>query len=456
MVKSNNGQIKQRIYSVSELTLSIKSLLEDKFPFVWISGEISNFRIPVSGHFYFTVKDEKAQINAVMFRGQNRNLKFAPGDGLSIIGLGRISVYEPRGSYQIIFELLEPLGIGALQIAFEQLKARLSNEGLFDEKHKRPLPFLPKKISVITSPTGSVVHDILKIVYRRFPNLQVEIIPVKVQGDDSEKNIVSAFELLNLRSETRDRSDAVILARGGGSIEDLSAFNSEKVARAVSGSKIPVISAIGHETDFTISDFVADLRASTPSAAAELIVNNKDELVSRCAGIKNLLISCFLNQIEHLKIKTNQISKRLVNPKRKIQDIRLKIDDLTSRLIRMLENNLNLKKERLAWRTDNLQANNPLIRIRKLNEKLQQSNDSLLIYIKICLDNKNYLLRELSSRLNALSPLSILARGYSITRTIPEAVIVADAKDVVIGQDIEVMFAKNSLICRVERILNNG
>jgi len=456
MVKSNNGQIKQRIYSVSELTLSIKSLLEDKFPFVWISGEISNFRIPVSGHFYFTVKDEKAQINAVMFRGQNRNLKFAPGDGLSIIGLGRISVYEPRGSYQIIFELLEPLGIGALQIAFEQLKARLSNEGLFDEKHKRPLPFLPKKISVITSPTGSVVHDILKIVYRRFPNLQVEIIPVKVQGDDSEKNIVSAFELLNLRSETRDRSDAVILARGGGSIEDLSAFNSEKVARAVSGSKIPVISAIGHETDFTISDFVADLRASTPSAAAELIVNNKDELVSRCAGIRNLLISCFLNQIEHLKIKTNQISKRLINPKRKIQDIRLKIDDLTSRLIRMLENNLNLKKERLAWRTDNLQANNPLIRIRKLNEKLQQSNDSLLIYIKICLDNKNYLLRELSSRLNALSPLSILARGYSITRTIPEAVIVADAKDVVIGQDIEVMFAKNSLICRVERILNNG
>jgi len=452
MVKSNNGQIKQRIYSVSELTLSIKSLLEDKFPFVWISGEISNFRIPVSGHFYFTVKDEKAQINAVMFRGQNRNLKFAPGDGLSIIGLGRISVYEPRGSYQIIFELLEPLGIGALQIAFEQLKARLSNEGLFDEKHKRPLPFLPKKISVITSPTGSVVHDILKIVYRRFPNLQVEIIPVKVQGDDSEKNIVSAFELLNLRSETRDRSDAVILARGGGSIEDLSAFNSEKVARAVSGSKIPVISAIGHETDFTISDFVADLRASTPSAAAELIVNNKDELVSRCAGIKNLLISCFLNQIEHLKIK----SKRLINPKRKIQDIRLKIDDLTSRLIRMLENNLNLKKERLAWRTDNLQANNPLIRIRKLNEKLQQSNDSLLIYIKICLDNKHYLLRELSSRLNALSPLSILARGYSITRTIPEAVIVADAKDVVIGQDIEVMFAKNSLICRVERILNNG
>jgi exodeoxyribonuclease VII large subunit len=294
------------------------------------------------------------------------------------------------------------------------------------------------------------------VVYRRFPNLQVEIIPVKVQGDESEKNIVSAFELLNFRAETSDKSDAVILARGGGSVEDLAAFNSEAVARAVFGSKVPVISAIGHETDFTISDFAADLRAPTPSAAAELIVRNKDELVSRCSEIRNLLVSCFLNKIKYLKVQLDHTSKRLIDPDRKIQDIRLKIDDLTSRLVRLLKNDVDLKKERLVRRTDNLQVNNPLIKIKKLNEELQQKTGSLLIYMKIYLDNKYHLIRELKSGLNALSPLSILSRGYSIIKTIPDATVVADANEVAMGQKLEVMFAKNSLICRVERILNNG
>ena len=453
---SNNGKIEQRIYTVSELTLSIKSLLEEKFPFVWISGEISNFRKPVSGHFYFTLKDENAQINAVMFRGQNRNLKFNAKDGLSVVGLGRISVYEPRGNYQIIFEHLEPIGIGALQISFEQLKAKLSEQGLFDEKHKKPLPFLPKKISIITSPTGSVVHDILKIIYRRFPNLHIEIIPVKVQGDGAEKEIASAFELLNLRADTKDSADVAILARGGGSIEDLAAFNSETVARAVFASKIPVISAIGHETDFTISDFVADLRAPTPSAAAELAVNKKDDLVRRCIEITRLLTSCFFNKIERFRTQINETSKRLIDPKKKIQDLRLRIDDLTSRLIRLFENSLRLRRERLVWRVNSLHANNPLIQIKKINEKLQQNNDNLLIYIKIYLDDKYSILREFAAKLNALSPLSILARGYSITRTIPDAVVVMDAKETSKGQDLEVIVAKGSLICRVERILDNG
>ena len=455
-VNSNNGKIQQRIYTVSELTFSIKSLLEEKFPFVWISGEISNFRKPVSGHFYFTLKDENARINAVMFRGQNRNLKFNVKDGLSVVGLGRISVYEPRGNYQIIFEHLEPIGIGALQISFEQLKAKLSKEGLFDEKHKKPLPFLPKKISIITSPTGSVVHDILKIIYARFPNLHVEIIPVKVQGDGAEREIASAFELLNLRADTRDSADVAILARGGGSIEDLAAFNSETVARAVFASKIPVISAVGHETDFTISDFVADLRAPTPSAAAELAVKKKDDLVHRCIEITRLLTSCFFNKIERFRTQINETSKRLIDPKKKIQDLRLRIDDLTSRLIRLFENSLRLRRERLVWRVNSLQANNPLIQIKKINEKLQQNNDNLLIYIKIYLDDKYSILRELAARLNALSPLSILARGYSITRTIPDAVVVMDAKETTKGQDLEVIVAKGSLICRVERILDNG
>ncbi|MBW2248999.1 MAG: exodeoxyribonuclease VII large subunit, partial [Deltaproteobacteria bacterium] len=228
---------KPHIYTVSELTANVKVLLEDNFSFIWICGEISNIRIPASGHFYFTLKDEKAQINAVMFRGQNRNLKFMPEDGMSVKGIGRVSVYEPRGAYQIILEYLEPKGTGAIQLAFEQLKERLSAEGLFDEKYKTPLPFLPRKISIITSPTGAVIHDILKIVNRRFPSIPMEIIPVKVQGDGSDKEIVSGLETINARSD----SDVVILARGGGSLEDFHAFNSEEVARAIFASKIPVI-----------------------------------------------------------------------------------------------------------------------------------------------------------------------------------------------------------------------
>ena len=198
------------IFTVSDLTINIKSLLEESFPFVWICGEISNFRIPVSGHFYFTLKDEDAQISAVMFKGQNRKLTFEPENGISVTGLGRISVYEPRGTYQIIFEYLEPEGIGAIQLAFEQLKTRLSEEGLFEEKHKKPLPFLPRKISIITSPTGAVVHDILKIINRRYPNVYIEIIPIKVQGFGAEQEIVSSLEILNARSD----SDVAILARG--------------------------------------------------------------------------------------------------------------------------------------------------------------------------------------------------------------------------------------------------
>jgi len=286
-IQKSDINAQKNIYTVSQLNSDIKLLLEDSFPFIWISGEISNCKMPGSGHLYFTLKDENSQINCVMFRGQNQNLTFDLEGGLSITGLGRISLYEPRGTYQVIFEYLEPKGIGALQIAFEQLKDRLSSEGLFDSKYKKPLPFLPKKISLITSPTGAVVHDILKIISRRFPNLFIEIVPVKVQGDNSDKEIVQALELLN----TINDSDVIIMARGGGSLEDLNAFNSENVARAVFSVKIPIVSAIGHETDFTISDFVADLRAPTPSAAAELVVPSKDELKRRHEDILSKLKS---------------------------------------------------------------------------------------------------------------------------------------------------------------------
>jgi exodeoxyribonuclease VII large subunit len=444
--QASSAKEQRRIYTVSDLTADIKVILEDKFPFVWICGEISNFRVPASGHFYFTLKDDNAQINVVMFRSQNRNLKFVPEDGISVTGLGRISVYEPRGTYQIIFEYLEPEGTGAIQLAYEQLKARLVEEGLFDEKHKKPLPYLPQKISIITSPTGAVVHDILKIINRRFSNVHIEIIPVKVQGEGAEDEIVTALKLLN----ARDDSDIAVIARGGGSFEDFHAFNSEVVARSIFESEIPIISAVGHETDFSIADFVSDLRAPTPSAAAELVIPLKNDLVKRCAELSMTLTNRFFRYIEYLQILLKEITNRLFDPTKKIENLMLRTDDMFARLIRTYKNRDSQWRERLEWRVERLNANNPLIHINKLNEELAQEYDNLLIYIKISLNEKHFMLRELTSRLNALSPNAILARGYSIARTIPDAVVVRDPQEVSIGQDLEVLVAKGSIICSVK------
>jgi len=444
-IQKSDINAQKNIYTVSQLNSDIKLLLEDNFPFIWLSGEISNCKMPGSGHLYFTLKDENSQINCVMFRGQNQNLTFDLEGGLSITGLGRISLYEPRGTYQVIFEYLEPKGIGALQIAFEQLKDRLSSEGLFDSKYKKPLPFLPKKISLITSPTGAVVHDILKIISRRFPNLFIEIVPVKVQGDNSDKEIVQALELLN----TINDADVIIMARGGGSLEDLNAFNSENVARAVFSVKIPIVSAIGHETDFTISDFVADLRAPTPSAAAELVVPSKDELKRRHEDILSKLKSNNRQHIEKQRYILARVSKSLVDPKRKVQDLRIKTDDFTTRLTKVFLNYINQKREQFILWKDLFYINNPLSYIAKLNERLINITDKLSILNIIYLKNKRSLLRESTGRLFALNPTAILKRGYSITRTIPDVSIVKTAHSVTIGQNLEVMLAKGKLLVNV-------
>lgn len=438
---------RQRIYTVSELTSDIKELLEKRYIFLWICGEISNFNIPNSGHFYFTLKDEHSQINAVMFRNQNRSLKFQPEDGMRIIGLGRISVYEPRGTYQIIFEYLEPKGTGAIQLAFEQLKKRLFEEGLFDEKHKKALPFLPNKISIITSPSGAVVHDIIKIINRRFPNICLEIIPVKVQGLGAEQEIVSAIALLNVRSD----SDVAILARGGGSLEDFHAFNSEDVAKAVFECKIPIISAVGHETDFSITDFVADLRAPTPSAAAELSVPLKKDLFHKINDLYKALSNNFLRNIGHRQQLLKSISNRLIHPSRKITDLRLRTDDMLGRMNRAFKRSMVQQHERMMRRIEKLHANTPIIRINNYKEKLYQKHDNLFIYMKIQLNNNHFRLRELSAKLHTLNPDAILARGYGIIRTIPDAMVVRDPQEVVINQDLEVMVAKGVLICTVKR-----
>ena len=391
------NQAIKTIYSVSELTSKIKTILEDSFPFVWICGEVSNFRMPASGHCYFILKDENAQISAVVFRGHQRQARFTPEDGMSIIGLGRLSVYEPRGAYQIILEYIEPAGLGALQLAFEKLKNRLSEKGYFDSQRKRPLPYLPDKVSVITSPFGAVVHDILTILDRRFPNLQIEIAAVKVQGMGAEIEIRDALALVNERAD----SDVIILARGGGSLEDLQAFNSEPVAVAVHRSRIPVVSAVGHETDVTIADFVADLRAPTPSAAAELVVPEKKELLRRTQELRKTLYDSFLDHLKELNKDFKELRRRLTDPRRKIQELWLWVDDLTGRLARSFRVRLHHEKDRLSWFAHRLNGASPRIQLEKNYSILELIIDKLSKSIIIFIYKKRSDTRECAIKLEA-------------------------------------------------------
>lgn len=449
----NHGNgMKRKIYSVSELNADIKVLLEESYPFVWLCGEISNFRIPASGHFYFSLKDAAAQISAVMFRGQQRKLKFELEDGIRVTGMGRISVYEPRGTYQIILEYLEPSGVGALQLAFEQLKIRLADEGLFKDEHKIKIPYIPNKIGIITSHSGAVVHDILQVVERRFPSVAIQIYPVKVQGYGAVEEIVSALKLLN----DLEQCDVAILARGGGSLEDLQAFNSEPVARAIFASRIPIISAVGHETDYTIADFVADLRAPTPSAAAEIAVPEKSTLARRCHDITARLHSIIYNHFSRIRLITLEISRRLIDPRRKIEDLRLRIDDLNLRLIRTFGNRLRRERVDLEFRSDRLHANTPHLLIRKIKNQLEQNYNNLLKSFIILNSSRQIKIRALTAKLEALSPVAILSRGYSITRTLPDARVIKDTRTVSLNQDVEVMVAKGRLFCRVKGKSSDG
>jgi len=446
------SQVLAHIYTVSELNRKIKAILEQNFPFIWITGEISNFRMPSSGHFYLTLKDKTSQIQTVMFRVQNQNLKFLPEDGMSVTGLGRISVFEPRGSYQVILEYLEPKGVGALQVAYEQLKKKLDGEGLFDDQYKKPLPFLPEKIGLITSPTGAVVHDILHIVRRRFPGIPLDIVPARVQGDGAVADIVAAMELLNHLQSV----DVVILARGGGSLEDLQAFNSEAVARAIFASEIPVISAVGHETDYTISDFTADLRAPTPSAAAELVVPLKGELYRKINELRYLIILNLQRCIKNYRSQVGSLRGRLADPKKKLADHRLKLDEDTGRLIRAMMNQVQLRRERLAWRYDKLSYNNPVFYVTKLKEKLNRMSALLQQFIRSCVSERQAGMREVNAKLDSLNPTAILARGFSITRTLPETTIVRDSASVSLGQALEIVLARGSLTCDVKEKFKNG
>src|SRR3990170_2982525 len=325
---SETGTPRRHILTVSEITALIKTTLEGSFPDIWIEGEICNFRVPSSGHLYFTLKDNSSQIRAVLFRSAGRALRFVPKDGLHGLCRGRITVYEYRGEYQIIIDYMEPKGLGALLMAFEQLKERLAKEGLFDEVRKRPIPVFPGKIGIVTSPTGAAIRDILKVIDRRFANVKIVIAPAAVQGERAAPEIVEAIGELN----KIDGIDVIIVTRGGGGIEDLWPFNEEIVARAIYQSRIPVISAVGHEIDYTIADFVADLRAPTPSAAAELVVKNKEDIQQYIGILHQRLLYAKNAFFEKKRARIVSLSKMVFSPEREIGRYFQRLDEIETRI----------------------------------------------------------------------------------------------------------------------------
>jgi exodeoxyribonuclease VII large subunit len=447
-----SGNQSRPVYTVSELTRTIKRILEQEFPLVWLTGEISNLSIPASGHHYFTLKDHGAQISAVVFKGPAARLKFRLENGLALVGLGRLSVYAPRGTYQIIFEHLEPHGVGALQLDFEQLKQKLIDEGLFDDGHKKQLPWLPRKVHLITSPTGAVVHDTIRIIQRRFPNMPITLIPASVQGSQAEAEIIAALEILNRQKDAQ----VAILARGGGSLEDLQPFNSEGLARAIFASKVPIVSAVGHETDVTIADFVADLRASTPSAAAEIVVPLKAQLQARCQELTSRLVGRIKSATVFHRQALERLSHRLRDPQRQIQDLRLRLDDMDQRLRRAFQH--SMEKRRTAWHQLEMRLRRVPMHgnLQIFYEKIEQLNYILLKNMNNIIYKNRILYHGCMLQMKALNPLNVLRRGYSITRTLPAGQVVKTAQRVRIDQRVEIQLSSGALRCRVEEKKHHG
>lgn len=436
------------VYTVSELNASIKTVLESKFPLVWVKGEISNLRIPSSGHCYFTLKDDQSQIRAVFFKTQQRHLRFSLESGIQVLCQCRLGVYEPRGEYQLIVEIMEPLGRGALQLAFEQLKKKLEAEGLFDPKSKLPLPVNPQRIAIITSPTGAAIRDILTILQRSPFPLHLSLLPVRVQGEGAGSEIARAIEAVNSLDEQYSW-DLMIIGRGGGSLEDLWPFNEEQVARAIFSSHIPVISAVGHETDLTISDFVADLRAPTPTAAAEWVVRRLVDLQGSLVTFHERIHRSILHCFTMLKHRLHFLGKRLLDPRRKLQDLRLALDDRFDRLhlsINRLLERLRTDVTHLSKRLTQVHPAGSIYNQKALVNKLSRE---LVVYYHHRLEQLGFSLKESLSRLQNLNPLSVLARGYSITYRSSDGRIVRSFKDVERGSGVYVRLSSGVIECTV-------
>jgi len=445
------GENIREILSVSTLNDRIKALLEAGFALVWVEGEVSNLRRPGSGHVYFTLKDAKSQIRAVIFRnpfaqrGWGRPAEFAIEEGMCVVCRARLTVYPPRGDYQLIIDAVEPKGLGALQKAFEQLKARLEAEGLFDASRKKPLPYLPAAIGVVTSPTGAVIRDILTVTRRRFPSVNILIAPVRVQGLEAPAEIIRAIGDLQLIPGI----DVIIIARGGGSLEDLAPFNDEGVARAIARSRIPIISAVGHETDFTIADFTADLRAATPSAAAELAVPLRAELLETLETLRLRLVHRRRLETERLRQHVAGFTGRLRDPKRRLADIRIALDDNLERMRISLDHLRQVRRQEYVTLSVRLGHRNPRTRIAEasrhvgtLEQGLRQS------WEREALRRRNRM-RSATALLETLSPLACLNRGYSITLRLPDGPIVRRAADVRAGDRIAVRLAAGGLHAQI-------
>ncbi len=408
-----SASIPATVFTVSRLNQSVRQLLEGEMGMVWISGEISNFTRPASGHWYFTLKDDTAQVRCAMFRNSNRRVMFRPEHGQQVLVRASVTLYEPRGDYQIIVESMQPAGEGLLQQQFEQLKNRLQAEGLFEPAHKNPLPSPARQVGVITSKSGAALHDILHVLQRRDPSLPVVIYPTAVQGVDAPAQIVHAIELANLRNEC----DVLIVGRGGGSLEDLWSFNDERVARAIFASRIPVVSAVGHETDVTIADFVADLRAPTPSAAAEIVSRNQLELLRQLQGQQQRLEMAMDYYLSGLGQRFIRLHHRLQqqHPQLRLARQQNALFRLRQRLSVALEGELRQQHERLQKQTRRLNQQQPLARIHRASARLQQLEYRLSQRVSQRLASTRERFGNAITHLEAVSPLATLARGYSVT-----------------------------------------
>lgn len=437
------------IFTITELTRHIRETLESAYPDVWVEGEISNLRVPSSGHCYFTLKDEGAQLRAVMFRMQARLLRFVPEDGLKVICRGRINVYEQRGEYQLIAEMLEPKGVGDLQLAYEQLKKKLQDEGLFDAGRKKPLPFLPARVAVITSATGAAVRDIIRVMHRRFPNVAILVVPVMVQGDEAPDEIARALATVN----QHNLADVIIVGRGGGSLEDLRAFNTETVARSIAASAIPVVSAVGHEVDVTIADCVADLRAPTPSAAAELVMREKRELAQLVAQYELRLREGWGKQRERALSRIEHACSRLRRPSRRIADLQLRLDDLQGRMAAAVQRLITRRRLAITSACRMIAAQSPARRSAAHRLRASFFEQRLTAGMAAARQRTSSALQGLVARLSAFNPAAILARGYSLTRALPSLRLVRSSDEVAPGDPVRLTLGKGVVDCIVEKIV---
>ncbi|MBS4638756.1 exodeoxyribonuclease VII large subunit [Aeromonas media] len=441
----------QQIFTVTRLNSAVRMILEQDLGLVWLTGELSNLAMPSSGHWYFSLKDISAQVRCAIFKGNNRRVPFRPQDGMQVLVQARVSLYEPRGDYQLIIESMQPAGDGMLALRFEELKRRLGAEGLFDEGRKRPLPREPRAVGLITSATGAALHDMLTVLGRRAPDLPVFIYPTQVQGSAAIGQIVAAIALANRRAEV----DVLIVGRGGGSLEDLWCFNEEAVARAIAHSAIPVVSAVGHEVDITISDFAADLRAPTPSAAAELVAPDRSARAQRLVHLKQRLVQAISRRQTAARHGFALLQKRLdhQDPKRRLEQQSQRLDELSGRLQQLLNLRLHQGERRLANLELRLQSRSPEKLLAAGKRRHQLAQERLHTLMNKRQDLAAHRLAMLSARLDGISPLATLGRGYSITRT-PSGEVISRAAQVSPGQQLVTTLAEGSLRVRVEEVNN--